>query len=189
MGYRFGPGKSAAALVARLEENGWRGQIIGPHGSGKSALVATLVESLKQAGRQVVVIAVHDGRRRLPADFRRTIGRAQGTILIVDGYEQLAVCSRFLLRRFCRRHGLGLVVTAHRSVGFPDLARTTTSLELARQIVRQLLRARRWPLGPEEINDRFSRHEGDLREVLFELYDLYEQRRPRGGTSTDGSAF
>ena len=29
----------------------------------------------------------------------------------------------------------------------------------------------------EDVAGRFSRHGGDLRELLFELYDLYEQRR------------
>jgi len=175
--YRFPPGKSATVLIERLEANGWRGQIVGPHGSGKSALVATLVERLEQLGRQVVVIALRDRQRRLPAEFRRAVRPAAGgTILIVDGYEQLAVWNRFRLRRFCRRHGLGLVVTAHRSVGFPDLCRTATSLKLARQIVEQLLEARCCPFGAEEIRDRFARHQGNLREVLFDLYDLYERR-------------
>ena len=186
--YRFPPGRSAAALIERLEENGWRGQIIGPHGSGKSALVATLIESLEQSGRRTVSIVLHDGQRRLPAGLLRRAGLAGGALWFVDGYEQLALVSRFLLRRFCRRHGLGLVVTAHRSVGFPDLCRTTTSLLLARQIVQQLLGESRSLLGREEIHDRFARQRGNLREVLFDLYDLYEQRRPREGDSTDGSA-
>ena len=46
IGYRFPAGKSAAVLIARLEKNDWQGQIVGPHGSGKSALVATLIAEI-----------------------------------------------------------------------------------------------------------------------------------------------
>lgn len=179
--YRFPPDQSPATLVERLREKGWRGQIVGPHGSGKSALVATLVSTLEKRGHATVLIELHDRQRRLPAEFRRMAGLGSGTILIVDGYEQLARWSRFVLRRFCRRRGLGLVVTAHTSVGFPDLFRTATSPELAQQIVEQLLPEGSSLLTLDEVNRRFILHEGNLREVLFDLYDLYEQRRPGGG--------
>ena len=42
--------------------------------------------------------------------------------------------SRFSLRRFCRQGRLGLLVTAHASVGFPTLYETTTSLALVERI-------------------------------------------------------
>ena len=32
--YRFPPGESVEAILARLEEQQWRGEIVGPHGSG-----------------------------------------------------------------------------------------------------------------------------------------------------------
>ena len=49
--YQFAEGDSAAAMIDRLTACGGRAQIIGPHGSGKSTLVATLIESLRQSGR------------------------------------------------------------------------------------------------------------------------------------------
>lgn len=185
--YRFPPGKSAAGLVERLRQNGWEGQIVGPHGSGKSALVAALITAVEQTGRQTILIELHDGQRRLPVHLRRISGLAHGAVIIVDGYEQLAWLRRVALRRFCRRRGLGLVVTVHASAGLPDLFRTTTSLALARQIVDRLLPVDSSPIGPQEVNDRFTLHQGDMREVLFDLYDLYEQRRPRGRASNDAT--
>jgi hypothetical protein len=50
--YQFPPGKSADRLVQRLGENNWQGQIVGPHGSGKSALMAALKAAIEQSGRQ-----------------------------------------------------------------------------------------------------------------------------------------
>ncbi len=49
LAYRFPPGESAATLVERLAASGWRGQIVGPHGSGKSTLVAALGETLPRS--------------------------------------------------------------------------------------------------------------------------------------------
>lgn len=177
MAYRFPAGKSAAGLLERLERNGWQGQIVGPHGSGKSALLATLRAALKRSRRPTLLIELHDQQRRLPVSLRRIGELAAGTVVIVDGYEQLRRLRRFLLKRLCRRKGLGLVVTSHRSVAFPDLFRTTTSLALAREIAAALLAKECLPLAADEVNGRFMLHGGDMREVLFDLYDLYEQRR------------
>lgn len=176
--YRFRQGQSAGNLVRRLENNAWRGQIVGPHGSGKSALLAALVPCIEERGRRTVLIELHDGQRRLPINPKRIKGLIDGTIIIVDGYEQLGFEGRWLLNRFCRRRKLGLLVTTHASAGFPDLCRTTASLPLADEIVSQLLGGESLILiSPDELKERFTAHQGNMREILFDLYDLYEQRR------------
>lgn len=175
--YRFPAGQTTGALVERLRNNGWRGQIVGPHGSGKSALVAALIAGIERAGRPTLLIEMHDGQRRLPPIARRMRRLDAGTVVVVDGYDQLALWRRVVLKRFCRRGGLGLVVTSHESVGLPDLCRTATSLPLARAIVEQLLGDEPSPVTPDEVNELFKLHGGNVREVLFDLYDLYEQRR------------
>jgi hypothetical protein len=178
--FRWRPGQSAAALLARLEHNGWQGQIVGPHGSGKSALVAAMLEAIRGGGHRARVIELHDGQRRLPADFHQMPDPGEGAVVIVDGYEQLSGRSRFALRRFCRRRKLGLLVTSHTSVGLPDLCRISAGLDVAGEIVRYLLGDESRLVSDDEFAARFHRHEGDLREMLFSLYDLYEQRS-RGG--------
>jgi len=177
--FRFPAGKSAEGLLERLGQNNWQGQIVGPHGSGKSALVAALIASIERNGRRACLIELHDGQRRLPVSRRRMSAFGPGTVLIVDGYEQLGPWGRFTLRRFRRRRGFGLVVTSHKSVGLPDLFRTTTSLGLAHEIVRDLLGSEPSPVAADEVDQPFTSHEGNMREVLFDLYDLYEQRRVR----------
>jgi len=185
--FHWRPGQSAEALVARLERNGCWGQIVGPHGSGKSALVAAMRDAIRRSGRNAVVIELHDNRRRLPVRLHRMPDPGKGAVVIVDGYEQLGRWSRFSLRRFCRRRRLGLLVTAHASVGFPDLCRTSAGLDTAGDIVRDLLGDEARLISDEEIAARFHRHEGDLREMLFSLYDWYEQRRRGSGDSSAGS--
>ena len=164
-------------LLGRLEQNAWCGEIVGPHGSGKSALLATLIPALERAGKRTCLVELHDGQRRLPVDLRSAPELQGDAVVIVDGYEQLGALARFRLRRFRRRRRLGLVVTAHAPVGFPELFRTATNIELARRIVATLLDEHPSVIPPEDVAAAFSRHDGDMRETLFELYDLYEQRR------------
>ncbi len=128
--YRFPPGDSAEHLVERLAAAGWRGQIIGPHGSGKSALVASLHEALARAGRPAWTIALRDRQRRLPRDWEIQAAQATAGLIVVDGYEQLGRWARAMLKRRCRKRGWGLLVTAHSDVGLPTLLLTAPSVEL-----------------------------------------------------------
>jgi hypothetical protein len=166
---------SLSDLLDRLRHNGWRGQIVGPHGSGKSALLAALVPLLEQAGRRALSIVLHDGQRSVPRCVWDTTTLDGSTQVIVDGYEQLARWNRFLLQRFCKRRGMGLLVTAHAPAGLPELFRTSVSLETAQQIV-QRLQGDAPLVTPADVAEQFSRHQGNMREMLFALYDLHEER-------------
>ena len=177
----FPPGENPDALVDRLRQAGWRGEIVGEHGSGKSTLLAALTPAIERAGRRVVVVALHDGQRRPPPGVWSDAGLDRAAVLIVDGYEQLSRWSRLTLKRFCRRRGTGLVVTAHDSVGFPPLYRTVVTASLVERIVGQLTCGREGLLTSEEVSECMSRHGGNLRETLFDLYDICEQRRPSPG--------
>ena len=166
---------SAAWLVERLAAAAWRGQIIGPHGSGKSTLLATLLPAIEAIGRRPRLIALHDRQRQLPERLDRLSAVDERAVVIVDGYEQLGRWQRWRLDRLCRRRRCGLLVTAHRSVGLPQLLETFTTLELAEQLVDQLSpgEAR---IDRREIAARFLAREGNLRELLFDCYDLYQKR-------------
>lgn len=179
IGFRFPPGDCLASVIERLRQSGWRGQIVGPHGSGKSTLLAALVGEFAHNGPPVACVELHDCQRRLPEEFDLT-GLAAGTLVVVDGYEQLSLWSRLRLKSACRRRRLGLLATAHRDVGLPTLISTTTSVALAQEVVRELLADRNCSIEIEQIATRFAKHQGNLREVLFDLYDLYEQRRGPG---------
>ena len=186
--FLFPPGEDAEMLVERLQRNGWRGEIIGAHGSGKSALLATLIPAIQRAGRHAALVELHDGQRRLPRDCPNFRVGENGAVpldaafsaplvLVVDGYEQLSRWRRFLLKRRCRRRGWGLLATAHNSVGLPELCRTAATPAVAEQIVGRLLIGQASPFAPSELAECLARRGGNLRETLFDLYDLYEQRR------------
>jgi len=177
--YLFPAGEGVAGVVQRLRANGWWGQVVGPHGSGKSTLLAALLAELCRAGRVPLLAALHDGQRRLPPGAGAALGalRPGAAIAVIDGYEQLSRWSRFWLKHACRRRGCGLLVTAHRPAGLPELLRTGVTPETAWRVVDHLLPGPKGSITAAGVAARLVDRAGNLREVLFELYDLYERDR------------
>lgn len=179
--FLFDEGDSLAQCLARLNEHGGWGQIRGPHGSGKSTLLGELTARLKDAPRRVEAFTLHDGERRLPATSGQMRSWDERVQVVIDGFEQLSFLNRWRVRRLCRRQGCGLLATTHRDLGLPDIYVTRPAPEVARRVARRLLEG--WPdlITEEDINRAFTRAAGDIRETLFALYDLYEERRPGAG--------
>ncbi|MFP6692944.1 MAG: ATP-binding protein [Pirellulales bacterium] len=178
----FSSGPSTAELVQRLAEAGGWGQIIGPHGSGKSTLLAAVVEELRRACFSPVLFSLRDSQRRMPAGWVKQVRQepisVQPTIVIVDGYEQLNWLATRRLRRKCLRLRWGLLVSAHHDIGLPTMHRTASTLDLAVSLVGQLT-GERPPIDRDVIRRAFVNHNGNLRDVFFELYDHYEQHYRR----------
>jgi ABC-type transport system involved in cytochrome c biogenesis ATPase subunit len=154
-----------------LREHGGWGQITGPHGSGKSTLLATLVPALQEAGVEVRHVQLHEGERRLPREALTAL--PPGTQLIIDGYEQLSWWSRRRLKAFCRRQKIGLLVTAHEDVGLPPLYQVEPNTAVAQRVVARLLEGQTTRIRPEDVAAALERSGGNLREMLFLLYDAY----------------
>jgi hypothetical protein len=187
--YLFPAGQSAAALVARLRDQSWNGEIVGPHGSGKSTLLAALIPELSRAGRHLVRRVIRqeadDSRQAgvevvLPKYAPVTAGSKQwdeSTLLVLDGYEQLSWWWRRRVRAECRRRGAGLLVTAHQPLDLPLLVRMQPSEALAQQIVARLLDGSKSPVRPDDVTAAFKSSDGNLREMLFALYDVHRSGR------------
>ena len=178
--YMYPAGTDTGRLVAKLRDSDWWGQIVGPHGSGKSTMLYTLAPALELAGRPVVFYTLHRSERRLPIDRAQTRAWDSRTQVIVDGYEQLGWLQRSWLRRKCLAQRTGLLVTAHRCMGLPLLWHTTTSTDLAWQIVTRLLdRPNCDCISRADVEEAYRTNQGDVRETLMALYDLFEQRAPK----------
>lgn len=174
----FPGGSDAKLLVDQILAAGRRGQIVGPHGSGKSTLLAALSDELRERGIPVRLVELHDGCRAMPEGA----AAQPGEVMMVDGYEQLGVVARSKLAFDVARRQAGLLVTSHRNVrwpvALPVLYATESSPELAQRLAELLLAASAHPeaVSAAEVRAVYEAERGNLREVFFRLYDLYESR-------------
>lgn len=173
--YVFPPGITADTLAAELQQHQWRGAIIGPHGSGKSSLLEALRPALERLERQVVFQQLHGGQRALDWPALQPAQWTNHTLVVIDGYEQLSLWQRLLLRARCRQRGAGLLVTAHQPVRLPTIYTTQPSLELALAVVQRLLPESDDRITPADVAEAFTSKRADLREMLLRLYDVFRQ--------------
>ncbi|TWT30609.1 P-loop NTPase family protein [Blastopirellula retiformator] len=176
--FQFSSDPSAEQIVEGLRDVGWRGAILGPHGSGKSTLLDTLSPLWRKYGLTERRVTFHrsapsTGTLSPPDDLE---------ILVVDGFEQLSWLKRrwFLWRSAPRIRELTnrrILVTAHAEIGLPVVYRTQPSEEMAVQLAEMLQRDVDPLVTADDARMMCRRHQGDLRETLFQLYHLYESRR------------
>lgn len=159
-------------LLERLASLDWRAAIVGPHGHGKTTLLEDLAPRLETRGFRVRSVLLHTGDRRLgPARSERLFhDLGPRDILCVDGAEQLGRWSWLSLRLRSRAAG-GLLITSHRPGLLPTLLDCATTPELLEGIVRDLLGDE--TVARPDLEALFARHGGNVREALWELYDVW----------------
>ena len=175
--YRFTrPGQLEQILDDLLQAGG--GQITGPHGVGKSTLLFSLLEALTERGHHVSRYQLHAGQRQSGEKPDNPILPA-GAWLAIDGFEQLPAWRRWRLAWRCRRRQIHLVVTSHRQHRFPFTWSLSPGLDIACCLVDQLQQDTACLVTDQDVACLFQRHDGNLRELLFACYDLFEQRMRR----------
>jgi hypothetical protein len=154
-------------LLTRLESLSNRAAVVGPHGSGKTALLALLIPRLEARGFACRAHRLRRSDRDVPQDMLS--GLTERHILVLDGADLLGWLAWRRVRRAARGAG-GLIVACHRPGLLPTLVECTTSGELLATLVREL-----HPGGVAGLADSlpalFRKHGGDLRAALRELYD------------------
>lgn len=159
--YRFLDGNEQQ-LLARLREMRFRGALVGPEGSGKTTLLELIASNLPGFGLEPVWIRL---RRDEPAVLPLpTLGARQA--LLVDGADALPA-TRWLRLRYRARSAGGLLITSHRDGMLPALIHCRTTPGLLRELVASLAPS------PASIEEVYSRHQGNIRNALRELYDTY----------------
>lgn len=165
--YQCVPGKSIAYYADCFLSNGRRGQVVGPHGTGKSTFVIAFQKELAARGLDVHLVTLHSFDK---SELDRLLMLQTGSILILDGFEQLPFWRRFKIIHSTLWRHIGLLTTSHVSLGLPTLLETRADLETAQNLVRTLTGSE----PPENLEALLTKHNGNLREVFFELYDVYE---------------
>ena len=173
----FEHGQTLARLVDLLAANRWFGEITGRHGTGKSTLLAALTPAIEERGRIVKSVTLAAGQRSLPGGYLASLRVAAGLgVAIVDGVEQLAAWNRLRLKRCCKSYGAGLLAATHRSAKLPSIYHTAIDVPRAWKVVERYQDGFPPLVQISDLVERLARRQGNLREALFDLYDLYEER-------------
>jgi hypothetical protein len=165
-------------LVDRLHHVGGAAAIVGPHGSGKSTLLSRLADTLEEHGTRVVRLRLRSWRdawRVVPA----ILGAGRRGAVCIDSWECLAMPARGFAWLVACLAGRWLVVTTHAGGWLPVLARCRTTPELLDSIVSRLPGRNDWYgtlIHAGDVTAAFDRRRGDIREALYDLYDVYEAR-------------
>lgn len=163
----------AVGMLQRIEP-GRVVAIVGPHGHGKSTLLAALIAAAGCAGSATTAVRIRSLR-----DSWRPVAAVLTTpsdgFVACDGWERALPGTDLVVRLLAAARRLRVVVTAHGHRGLPVLARCYTSADLLDQLVSRL------PdhgglIDNSDIDDAYRRHAGDLREALYDLYDRFERR-------------
>jgi hypothetical protein len=185
--FQFPPGIDPSSLIGAWRRRNFApAAIIGPHGSGKSTLLKTLQPFLQSQFETVQSHAFHASNSEEPSRAEAIRSAIDADALVIDGYEQCTAWQRWRLQRAARKHGTALLVTAHRPLwGMHSLITMQPTEAMVMRLVDRLLRD---GLGMDEadafqqrcyrhIASRWPMMRGNVRELLFELYDLDPSHR------------
>ncbi|HWL06803.1 MAG TPA: hypothetical protein VNQ76_00150 [Planctomicrobium sp.] len=167
--YRFQSG-GLETLLHKLALNNHRGAIVGPHGHGKSTLLALLEQTLRQQRILVRSLQLTEANCREQSRLVREwlISAGPNAMLLLDGAEQLGYWNWFKVRWFSRFRR-GLVVTSHRAGLLPTVFNCETNPKLLDELVLQL--TGKTSLPGMDSSSLFETHQGNLRDCLRTLYD------------------
>ncbi|MFM7135729.1 MAG: hypothetical protein ACKO1M_01485, partial [Planctomycetota bacterium] len=104
--------------------------------------------------------------------WRRAVA---SSTLLVDGWERLGRPWSVLAAALVRLRGRRMVVTSHGPTGMPVAAHTAGTLTLLTTLVARLP-SHEGRITGADLTVAFTRHGGNLRDSLGDLYDRYESR-------------
>jgi hypothetical protein len=164
-----------AVIWQRFRQQRNRGVLVGGHGSGKTTLRELMERQLTAAGQRVYSLVLKD-TDRLSWDFlcRQLPDLDDHTVLSVDGIDRLSALLWWRLQR-ATQHCAGFLATSHVSGRLPVLHQHVTTPALLKQLVGTLTPDHHH-FSDHACQTLFTRHCGNIRDCLRELYDTWPQQ-------------
>ena len=173
-------------LAEKLIQQNGNGQIVGPHGTGKTTLTFELqkrIDRLNDTNTNYRFLRKTIGPRQTIRTGKQQVAEFKlhsKTILVLDGIELLSWLQRLTLIKTCQRKRIGLLVTSHRPVwGLPALASTKPDRSQLEAIVNQLTRDCDFKISTDRLNELYTNNNGNIREALMGCYDEFEASRAK----------
>ncbi|WP_437229307.1 hypothetical protein SH661x_001371 [Planctomicrobium sp. SH661] len=169
--FRFLQG-SLESLLERLQQQDYRGAIVGVHGSGKTTLFEELQRQLTGRGEKISTVRFTEFQRStLSRELEQWLEKTEASeILMLDGAEQLSTAQ---WRRVVQRsqHCRGLLITAHQPGLLPTVYECRTDAELLAELISELIIIDQVPIDLREFGGLLNTHRGNIRDVFREMYD------------------
>ena len=183
--YQCFEGSTVSDLAERfLQLTSKRGSIVGPHGSGKSTLVESMIPILGARRPETNIHQLRFSTDQLAShSLKKSIAQwTRSSIVILDGYEQLGFWSRLMVEWAARSRSISILATAHQPLrGFETVWETSVDDSSSRWVVEQLLQQSGPSNGSNELleSEDWARsraaHGQNLRESLFDMYDWWQR--------------
>jgi hypothetical protein len=181
----FPAGITPENLWDRFCQLGGQGQILGAQGSGKTSLITALLAASPWREFCGRLLSIRDGKPGPLSALREMRQVSPGCLAVVDGFEQWFLPGQILVALYARVSGLRLLVTGHKRSFLPILVKLQPEWPLACRLVHLLLQEvaderLRHGLPPitipeAVIYEAFCHSRGNIREMFFRLYDIYEE--------------
>lgn len=165
-------------LISPIES---RWAIVGPHGSGKSTLIAHLLASpaLRDAFPAMALLRLDSSHSTFPY-WWSAIGKLPSSpLLVIDGFEQFRIWMQRTLVILTSIYKRKLLISSHFThPSFKTLWETSIDSQTEQHVLSMMLRAAP-PILYDELlqSDAWKisrdRHGSNLRESLFDMYDWW----------------
>lgn len=170
--YLFEKADELDDLIGKLAAHGWRGELCGPHGVGKSTLLRMLERNAQAVGLRTAWWQCTDRQRGLRPSWVAAMGRVD--VVFLDGAERLRWWQRRWLMTATRVAGVGLVMTTHVALGHGLLVPMRATANQLAALIGRLMPACDHATARDWAEESLSKNGGNAREALFGLYEEFE---------------
>lgn len=171
--FQFPAGQNWEERLEALRSNSYRGAIVGPQGTGKTALLFELQAKLERLGCKTWLRRPPPDRTGQSRMVKDALNQSPTTLLLIDSAERLSRWKWWHLRIATARRRQGLIVTLHRRRTLPTWVHTSTDLPLFNNLLTQLGLDINHPEIEARARQAFAAHRGNLRAALLSLYDAF----------------
>ena len=164
-------------LLTRLEYLDFRASILGPEGHGKSTLLRTIQQLLKEQEIPTFSIQLRRGEVFSIIELVSLLFQDK-RVLLIDGADLLPIWVWWFIK-FLSHRWSGIIVTSHKRRLLPVLWQCRTDRVLLEHLLRKILG--NTSQGIHHLAQRlFQEHHGNIREVFRSLYQYYSTQQCNG---------